>query len=79
MTELPALSSFFASTERGAEQTRALREWLAGQPLGEPLVLVTHQVNITALTGVYPRSGQPVVLRRADSGKLALAGTIEPP
>jgi len=24
----------------------------------KPLVLVTHQVNITALTGVFPKSGE---------------------
>jgi hypothetical protein len=32
-------------------------------------VLVTHQVNITALTGIYPSEGEMLVLRpRADSG-----------
>ena len=30
---------------------------------GTPTVLVTHQVNITALTGVYPTSGEIVVIR----------------
>lgn len=75
--ELPFLNSFFASPEHGDEQTRVLRKWLAGQPLGEPLVLVTHQVNITTLTGVYPRSGELVVLRRTEAGEVAVAGTIE--
>lgn len=81
VTELSALSSFFAHPERGPEQMQALREWiaerLAGEPLGEPLVLVTHQVNITSLTGVHPRSGELVVLRRTETGELAVAGTIE--
>ena len=26
--------------------------------------MVTHQVNITALTGVYPRSGEVIVVQR---------------
>jgi phosphohistidine phosphatase SixA len=79
VAELPALNSFFANPEHGAEQTRALREWLAGQPSGDPVVLVSHQVNITALTGVFPRSGELVVLRRTPSGHLEMAGTIQPP
>lgn len=77
VAELPALNSFFAAPERGEAQTRELREWLAGQDLAGAVVLVTHQVNITALTGVYPRSGELVVARRTDTGELAAAGTIE--
>jgi len=34
-------------------------------------VLVTHQVNITALTGVVPAEGEILILRR-DSGKLSV-------
>jgi phosphohistidine phosphatase SixA len=74
--ELPLLNSFFADSEQRDPQTRALKEWLAGQNVPEPLVLVTHQVNITALTGVYPASGEMVVIGRSDSGEIAVAGTI---
>ena len=52
--ELPVLNSFFQKYEREELQTQMLKEWLAEQDLSEPLVLVTHQVNITALTKVYP-------------------------
>ena len=54
-----------------------LREWLDQQALGEPVVLVTHQVNITALTGVYPGSGELVIVRRSETGDLTVVGTIE--
>ena len=74
--ELPALNSFFRRSERREPQTQALRDWLAGQDLEHPLVLVTHQVNITALTGVYPASGQLVVLRRSDNGDISVVGSI---
>jgi broad specificity phosphatase PhoE len=49
---------------------RTLREFLKQLPRdGRPVVLVTHQVNITALTGYYPSSGEGLVLRlRADGG-----------
>ncbi|MFM1816427.1 MAG: hypothetical protein RLZ98_3122 [Pseudomonadota bacterium] len=39
-------------------------------------MLVTHQVNITALTGVYPRSGEIVVLRMSPEGKIAVLGGL---
>ena len=75
--ELPVLNSFFRRYERREPQTRGLEDWLAGQPLDRPVVLVTHQVNITALTGVYPSSGELVVVRRAEDGALTVLGTIE--
>jgi broad specificity phosphatase PhoE len=68
--DLPALNSFFEQQERREVQVRALREFLAQLPRDDrPVVLVTHQVNITALTGYYPASGEGLVLRlRADGG-----------
>ena len=75
--ELPSLNSFFGRFERRERQTRELRDWLAGQALDQPVVLVTHQVNITALTGVYPGSGELVVVRRAGDGALSVLGSIE--
>ena len=75
--ELPALNSFFQRYERWASQTRMLLEWIAGQDLAQPLVLVTHQVNITALTGIYPESGELVVVHRADTGELTVIGTLK--
>ena len=58
----PALDSFFADRGEGAARTAALRALLAASH-GGPLVLVTHQVNITALTGLVPASGEAVVVR----------------
>lgn len=75
--ELPALNSFFQRNERREPQMRWLREWLAEQDLDQPLVLVTHQVNITALTGIYPSSGELVLLRRAENGDLEVIGTLD--
>lgn len=89
--ELPALNSFFEARENGPEQTRALREFLLANtspernlelPLSElppselPLVLVTHQVNITALTGVFPQSGEVVVFSLAEDGKVEVLGSL---
>jgi phosphohistidine phosphatase SixA len=74
---LPALNSFFASRSRAEAQTRALTRWMAHQDLSRPLVLVTHQVNITALTGVYPASGELVIVRLAENGTHRVVGTIK--
>ncbi len=77
LEELPSLNSFFQAWEKRDGQTRALRDWLRQQDLARPTVLVTHQVNITALTGVFPSSGEIVFLRRDEAGELLVIGTIE--
>lgn len=66
---LPALNSFFADPSMRDQAMRALREFFEGLPAaGRPIVLVTHQVNITALTGVVPRPGDGVLLRLNGTG-----------
>jgi phosphohistidine phosphatase SixA len=63
VTELPALNSFFQRWEEKESNMRALSAFLSEQNVDETLiVLVTHQVTITALTGVYPTSGTGVML-----------------
>jgi hypothetical protein len=75
---LPALKSFFRNRDRGPAQIRELRENIAGMDLSRPVVMVTHQVNITGLTDVFPSSGEIVVLRRAADGELDVLGTVDP-
>ncbi|WP_417514578.1 histidine phosphatase family protein [Minwuia sp.] len=72
---LPALNSFFGAREREAAQTRALQGFIAGLEPGERVLMVTHQVNISALTGEFTRSGEVLVLRPEDSG-IAVSGRI---
>jgi len=75
--DLPLLNSFYQHAGRRNQQTEGLEEWLAGQDFDRPLVLVTHQVNISALTGVYPASGELVVIRISEHGELTVLGSIE--
>jgi phosphohistidine phosphatase SixA len=75
--DLPSLNSFFENFEQRQPQTRALKAWLKDQDLRLPQILVTHQVNITALTGIYPSSGELVVVRKAKNGALTVVGTIQ--
>lgn len=73
---LPALNSFFREYEKKQDQTEALSSWLENQPIARPLILVTHQVNITAFSGVYPDSGEIVLMRRNDDGRFGVVGSI---
>lgn len=75
--ELPHLNSFFQQYERRDYQTQNLREWIGKQNLDQPLVLVTHQVNITSLTGFYPSSGELVIVNRSKSDIISVLGSIK--
>lgn len=75
--ELAPLNSFFRHYERGDSQTEMLLVWLREQDLDRPFILVTHQVNITALTGIYPDSGELVIVHRSDADDIKVIGTIK--
>lgn len=65
---LDGLNSFFGDAYAEQEVMRRLRAFLREDQLDPPPVLVTHQVNITALTGVFPREGELVVIAVDDDG-----------
>jgi hypothetical protein len=73
----PAFNSFFDDRSLGPAQTAAARPILLNWRGPGALVVSTHQVNITALTGIVPASGEGVVLR-TDGGALAVVGRIRP-
>lgn len=76
VTEKAFLNSFFAGRGDRAGQTRALREALAELPRSDRSMVVTHQVNISALTGGPVRSGEIVVVRRDTDGDITVTGRI---
>jgi len=53
----PGLNSFFRNREQRDEIVAELRDLLGELANGPPAVLVTHQVNIRAVTGQGVRSG----------------------
>jgi len=59
----PILDSFFADRAAGPARTAALRALISAWE-GEDgvLVCVTHQVNITALSGVFPAEGEVIIM-----------------
>ena len=55
---LPALNSFFGRPDDRERTLDALRTFLARLPVdGQPVILVTHQVVVTAFTEATPPSG----------------------
>jgi broad specificity phosphatase PhoE len=75
--DLPALNSFFEQPETKIARIAALREFLNGLPLdGRPVVLVTHQMTITALTGRFPSSGEGLILKLRPKGDFAEVGVL---
>ncbi len=68
-TVWPSLNGFARGEGRDA-QTRAVRAAVQGWMAPRNLALVTHDANITALTGEMPGMGEVLLLRRdpADTG-----------
>jgi phosphohistidine phosphatase SixA len=72
----PPLDSFFRGRDQEAAQTQAVRQLIRDWRSRGVLVLVTHQVNITALTGVFPSEGEVLVLRPKAGAGFDLIGRI---
>jgi phosphohistidine phosphatase SixA len=75
----PSLNSFFADRSDADRSTADLAGRL-GALAGRKAVLVTHQVNITALTGVYPAAGEILAVAvRPDGAGVELRGRLALP
>ncbi|SMX40880.1 histidine phosphatase family protein [Maliponia aquimaris] len=71
---VPAFDSFFAEFSDREARTAEARMVLEARR-DERLIVVTHQVNISALTGRGTRSGEALVVRRGGDG-LEVLGSI---
>lgn len=71
----PPLDSFFRNSAQGPAQTAAVKTLL--EELGDrTIVMVTHQVNITALTGIFPRSGEMIIAKPGEHRSDALLPVV---
>jgi phosphohistidine phosphatase SixA len=75
--DAPAFNSFFSDRSNEATQTATARKQLLAWQGTGVLVVVTHQVNITALTGIFPASGEGIVLHKRGNA-LAVVAKIAP-
>lgn len=71
------LNSFYGRRDDRETRVAEMHRLIADAPAQRTLILVTHQVNITALTDVFPRSGEMVVVRPGADG-LEVLGTLSP-
>lgn len=74
--DFPALNSFFQDRSTAPAQTEEALAYLAALPEERRPFLVTHQVNISALADVYPRSGEVIVIDVTDAGEVDVRGRI---
>jgi phosphohistidine phosphatase SixA len=71
----PTFNSFFSDRSTAPAQTQSARQMLLDWRGPGCLVVITHQVNITALTDIFAQSGEGVVLRR-QAGALRVVGKL---
>lgn len=79
VTPAPEFDSFFADRSTESAQTAAARKRIANFRGPGNLVIVTHQVNMTALTGAFPGQGEAFVVQANPAGKIELKFRIPPP
>jgi phosphohistidine phosphatase SixA len=73
-TVLPALNSTFSDSRNQVAQTQTLRRLLQSVPAGQFDVWVTHQVNITSLTGEWASNAEAFII--SASGQLLARGLL---
>jgi phosphohistidine phosphatase SixA len=73
---LPALNSLINYYGQRNQMTSDVHSWIAQQDLRQPTILVTHQINISALTRSGAGEGDILILKRLDDERLELVGRI---
>lgn len=76
--DVSAFNSFFDDRSAEPAATAAALDILGTWQGPGVLAVVTHQVNITALTGVVPRSGEGVIITMRQ-GRPEVVGRLPPP
>ncbi|PUB17223.1 phosphohistidine phosphatase SixA [Yoonia sediminilitoris] len=77
VTAAPSLNSFFADFSTQDQQTAETNALIA--ETDDRLMLVTHQVNISALTGQGTRSGEVLIIRPTVNGVQVLGSILIQP
>ncbi|MGF2736295.1 histidine phosphatase family protein [Marinobacter sp. DUT-1] len=78
VTEWPSLNSFFQGRGDGPTQTLQTIALVNELEAGLPVVMVSHQVNITRLAGIYPSSNEGVILALPLSGDPTVLARVAP-
>ncbi|WNZ23142.1 histidine phosphatase family protein [Leptolyngbya sp. NK1-12] len=74
----PVLNSFFQDRSSEQAQTEQLRQFiLENRDNAGVIVMVTHQVNITAISTIVPQSGSAIVMRAISPEQIELIGQLD--
>jgi len=76
--ELPSLNSLVSYPGQGRAMTQDLAAWLSEQDLSRPTILVTHQINISALVRSGAGEGDILIVRRLAGGGLEVIDRVRP-
>ncbi len=76
---LELLNSLFGDRSDGPARSAALLSWLRQHPASGAVVLVTHQVNISALSGQFTGSGEMIIVRAHADRHGEVMGRISTP
>lgn len=76
VTDLPGLNSFFSNRSTAPSQRNDVLATLSDLPKDARILLVTHQVNISDLTGQATRSGEIIIAARNADGTLTPSASI---
>ena len=78
VTPLPALNSFFESPADRVPNLAAVRKFIQDNSKpGELIVMVTHQVTISGITGKWTDSGHGKLVKVARNGDIQLSGELD--
>ncbi|MBW4658028.1 MAG: histidine phosphatase family protein [Drouetiella hepatica Uher 2000/2452] len=73
----PPLNSFFGDRSTADEQTAQVQKFmLENQAVPGVVVMISHQVNITDLSDIFPQSGEAVLVEVKDNNKIDILGRI---
>ena len=76
VTKIEGLNSFYEDHFDEKQTADILKKWLESKEIKKPLILVTHQVNISNLTNRYANSGEIVIVKKLDNNRFEVAGSI---
>lgn len=76
VTKFKGLNSFFQDYYDEKTTSSILKDFLRNKKFDKPLILVTHQVNITNLTNHYPDSGEIIIVKKEDNNSFKVVETI---
>lgn len=72
----PPINSFFRDRSTAQAQTAQVKDYIAAnEDSADVIIMVTHQVNITALSDIFPQSGSAVVVQ-LNNGQLDVLGQL---